>query len=411
MKPTIQSSNLLNILLCPACFVLLTGNVCSTKLHAQDQPPLAADHQASAATETNELIEATKLVSQQISNLSDARYRVRLIARSVIEQYPTAALEVISKEIRTTDAVVGIQLVDMVSGLAMHSDLAISSKATELLSSLANEATSVGRGATNSLSAIADIQEQKAFEVLTHYGAYIGLQNFSLNGKMELNPTKLSLSIIDDFSGTDAELKWIRFLKSVEVVYFRGKKISTVAIDAASKLKQLRAIRFHGIQLKPEQLLQFKDLTALEHLGLSYVDVDDSFVPIITQLPITESIRLYGTKVTEAGKQQLMAHFNGLDVFRGSGGFLGISSRTNTTIIDTVTAGSAASIAGIRTRDRIIAINDVQVSTFDKLRAELAKYQAGDEVEIALERLTFRVSEDELKVEPLIVKAVLQEES
>lgn len=371
-------------------------------LSAQDPAAATPPDTSGEAAKLNEL------VSEHVPRLSDSSYRVRQIARSIIEQHPNAALEVIPAEIRRVDAVVGVQLVDIISGLAMHSDLMISSKAIELLNSLANDATSVGRGASNSLSAIADLQEEKAIEILMHHGAYIGPQNFSLNGR-EANSFRLSLAINDDFSGSDDDLEWIQFLKSIEVIYLRGKKISATAVEAAAKLKQLKAIRFHGINLAPQQLLLFKDLVALDHLGLSYMPVDDSYVPIIQQLPITESIRLYGTKITDQGHKQLVSSFGGLEIFRGSGGFLGISSVLNSTIVEKVTPGSAADEAGIRSRDEIFAINDVEVKTFDRLRAELGKFEAGDTVEIVVRRFVFLDGEVQQVQE--IVSATLKEES
>jgi PDZ domain len=380
---------------------------CQATVFAQT-PPSEKVLQSGPAEDTGG---ASKLVSQQISRLNDARYQVRQNARSVIEQNPTIALQVIGEEIQTVEVVVGVQLVDIVSGLALHSDLAISAKATELLGSIANDATSVGRGALNCLSAIADLQEEKAVDILSHYGARIAIQDFSLNGRLENQPTRLALTINNSFTGTDEDLAWIRFLKSVQIIYFRGKNVSPAALQAASRLKQLKAIRLQGMKLNPQQLLLFKDFPGLEHLGLSYVDVDDSSIPIITQLPITESIRLYGTKITEDGKNRLASHFEGLEVFRGSGGFLGISSNNNSTIVDRVTEGSAAHLAGLRSGDRILAINGIPVSNFDQLRAELAKYQAGDEIELAVSRFAgFRLPDEETPA-PKMIKAVLQEES
>lgn len=416
MRPTIRCRSWLSTLRAFMGHLLLIGPCIAVTAVAQDTPKSDVQSALSRLANTDEFDEddsadAFSLVLKQISRLNDSSYRVRMTARSVIEQHPNAALEVISEEIHRVDSIVGIQLVDMLSGLALHSDLTISSKAIHLLNSLANEATSIGRGASNSLKAIADLQEEKAIEVLTHYGASIGPQDFSLNGRLEMYPSRLGLVINDNFSGSDSEVERIRFLKSVEVIYLRGKKVSAAAIEAVSSLKQIKAIRLHGLELKPEQLLLFKDLRVLEHLGLSYIPMDDSCVPIITQLPITESIRLYGTKVTTAGKQQLMAHFNGLEVFLGSGGFLGISSISNSTVVDRVTEGSAAHLAGIRSRDKILAINNIQVKTFEQLRAELGKYQAGDEVEIAIERFPSRLPGEEIQEEPLVVKAKLQEES
>ena len=152
---------------------------------------------------------------QQIERLGHPNYRTRQMARARLEENPQSALQAIRQAIQDVDSMIGTQLVDLLSSLALHTDLIISRSATETLTSLANQATSVGRSATNSLSAIADLQEEKAVEILTNQGAYIGPQNFSINGRLDQTLGPLALRIDDGFWGSDTDLEWIRYLKSV----------------------------------------------------------------------------------------------------------------------------------------------------------------------------------------------------
>lgn len=388
------------------------GNV----LRAQTDDPAAPKASRSTEPNANESnaneSDANEIVRAQIKLLNNPSYRVRQTARFVVEHHPVVSLEVIRTEIDKVDTVVGMQLVDLVSGLAMHSDLTISSSAIELLKEIANDATGIGRSALNCLSSIADLQEEKAVEILRQNGAYIGPQNFSINGK-EIDSTqqRLSLVIDDQFTGSDEDFKWIRFLKSVQVVYLRGNKITAEAITATSELKHLRGLKLRSCELTREQLMLFSDLLSLEQFGLSYMDVDDTFLPAIEQLPIGDSIRLYGTKITQEGRDRLANNFQGVEVFRGSGGFLGISSSSNSTIVGRVNINSAAAQAGIRMRDRILAINSVEVTTFDELRRELGHHEAGDTIEVSVERVLDVFSPDEIKARRFEVKVKLQEEN
>ena len=369
-----------------------------TATHSQDLPP------------RQDPVDASKLVAQQIKLLNNPNYRVRQVAKYVVEHHPLEAIEVIRKEINQVDAVVGVQLVDMVGGLALHSNLNINANAIELLKEIANDATSVGRAARNSLSSLADLQEEKAVRILRAHGAYIGPQNFSIDGKEPIASTlRFSLVIAENFTGGDTEFEWIRFLKSVQVVYLRGNKISAAAIEATSHLKHLRGLKIRGCNISRDQLLMFTDFVSLDQLGLSYINIDDSFVPVIEKLPIGESIRLYGTKITAAGRDQLAKTFEGVEVFRGSGGFLGISSSANSTIVGKVSPNSAASQAGLRTRDRILAINDVPVNSFDEVRQQLGHFAAGDKIEITIDRPINFYAPEERNVMTLSV--TLQEES
>lgn len=351
-------------------------------------------------------------VVEQISRLGSSNYRTRLSARAKLEERPMESLLVLQENIHRVDVVVGVQLVEILSGLAMHSDIRVSGIATHILTSTADDATSVGRAAANSLSAIADLQEEKAWQVLTEQGAYIGPQNFSINGRLSNMEGPLSLRIDDQFSGSDEDFDWIRYLKTIKVVYLRGPRISVRALEAVSQLKNVQAIKLRSIALTSQQLLLFRDLHALEHLGLSYMDVDDSFIANIMQLPISHSIRLYGTKVTADGEQQLVKQFDGLEIFRGSGGFLGISSlSTRQAQVEQVTPDSAASRAGIQHGDIITAINGNPIQTFEQLRIELGKYEADETVAVRLTRIVSDGLNDQLRQVELTVQATLQEES
>jgi len=375
------------------------------------EPVNPAESAASSSTDT-EAAQRSSWAYEEVRRLGNASYRARQAARSQLEERPLESLQVIQQMIKQVDVVVGLQLVDLLSGLAMHSDISVSGIATQTLSTTADNATSVGRAAANSLSAIADLQEERACQVLTDQGAYIGPQNFSINGRLSNMEGPLSLRIDDQFTGRDEDFEWIRYLKTIKVVYLRGDKITPSAIEAVSQLKNVQAIKLRSIRLTREQLLLFQDLHALEHLGLSYMDVDDSFIPNLMQLPISHSIRLYGTKVTAFGEQQLVQQFDGLEIFRGSGGFLGISSlSTRQAQVEQVTPDSAASRAGIQHGDIITAINETAIGTFEQLRLELGKYEADETVSVRLTRFVYNRLQDQLQQVELTVKATLQEES
>ncbi len=362
-------------------------------------------------------------IIEQIHQLKHENYRTRQKARLGLESHPAQSMEVIRSSIGQVDSVVGVQLVDILSGLAVHNDLHIATMATEILASLASDVTSVGRAASNSMSAIADLQEEKAEEILRGFGAYIGPQNFNVNGRVltDLSGRPKSLRIDEHFFGTDSDVQWIRYLRSVRVVYLNGPKITPKVIESISSLKMLTAIKLRGVALTAQQLLLFQEMTSLEHLGLSYMDVDDTFVPSIIQLPISQSIRLYGTNITADGQKQLEQQFDGLEVFRGAGGFLGVATIPKPVRVSQVTDGSAAHRAGIQIEDEILAINQVPIESFDELRNELGKSKAGETVEIRVKRTTMRdlrnrwsdldKHQNEPGVHEMTLKATLQEES
>jgi hypothetical protein len=373
-------------------------------------PDISATPQIEEAQQPDHSGPNADSIREQIERLSDPSYRTRQMARTFLEENPLASLAVIDDSILEVETVVGLQLVDLLSGLAVHSDFQVSGAATEILARIASGATSIGRSSANSLRAIADLQEEKAVEILTNQGAYIGPQNFSINGRLDRSGGPLSLRIDDSFWGTDRDLEWIRFLKSVQVVYLRGPKITPIAFQALSQLKQVRAVRLRSVEITPQQLLLLQELGSLEHLGLSYMEVDDSFIPTVLQLPINQSIRLYGTRVSELGEKQLNEALDGIEIFRGAGGFLGISSISRQAQVDQVTPGSAAAQAGVVPGDIIVSINKIRIATFDELRIELGKYRVGDTIDIVLRRPVQDRFRQTLDWVEMLVQAKLQEE-
>lgn len=355
------------------------------------QPHLLANNTAPQTKLDNLSIESVnseeaRFVQTQIDNLSDPSFRARQLARWRLTTRPLAAIEQIEKSILTLDHNAASQLIDLLSSMAIHSDVAVSVNAQSTLKKLANDVSSTGRLANNTLLAIADLQEEKAIEILTGHGAYVGPQRFGVNGRIR-GENLLSLSINEQFDGDSNVIQWIRFLKSVESVYLEGPQIDTRFFQALSELSNLKVLKLKHVSMQRNDLKSFSSMMKLEHLGLNYVQIDDSYIPELLQLPVTQTLRLYGTKITDIGAEKLTKQLDGIEIFVGRGGFLGIGTRSPlNTIVGTVTPDSAATEAGIRTNDEILKIDGKEVSTFDEIRSELGNFEAGEEVAILIRR-------------------------
>ncbi|MEZ6133927.1 MAG: PDZ domain-containing protein [Pirellulaceae bacterium] len=57
-----------------------------------------------------------------------------------------------------------------------------------------------------------------------------------------------------------------------------------------------------------------------------------------------------------------------------------------TTLVSSVTLGSAAEQAGIMPNDRLTHIDGISIIRFDDLREQLGKHVAGEQVEVQLRR-------------------------
>lgn len=327
-------------------------------------------------------------LQSQIALLSDPSYRVRQLARWRLEQSPLETLSLIEKQIANSNHDAGMQLVDILTVFATDSDVSISLRAMETLRATASEVSAIGRLAQNSLDAIAGMQEEQAIETLSLHDAFFNVgASFSINAQLTGRDAGLTLHINDRFNGGDDIVQWIRFLRSVETVYFEGERINSKFYEALSHLKRVRNVKLKHVALTIDDLKLLRDLPNLEHLGLNYVNIDDSAIDTLLEIPVGGSLRLMGTKITKQGAERLRTQMDEIEVYCGRGGFLGVAMNRADSIVTRVTNNSAAEKAGIQIHDELTHVNDVRIQNFEDLRSELGNFDAHDTLKIKLKRL------------------------
>ena len=303
-----------------------------------------------------------------------------------LRQHPREVLPLIGRHLPACSIEVGGRLIDLLTEFALSNDIGVSDQAAQILNQTADGLTSLGQLARNTMATMADIQEQRAVELLTMHGARIGPRDFGLNGQFS-TVAELALAIDEQFTGDVSVVRRIKYLKSIETVSLSGDKINRVYFEAVAQLKSLRNLKLKHVRLAPEDLALFRELTHLEHLGINYVDIDDRALDVLVELPMSQSLRLYGTKISDAGAQRLRQQLDGLEITCLRGGFLGVGTELlSNTVIARVTPGSAAEAAGIQPGDVLQRIGGRPIRTFMDLRVELGKFVPGDSVEIELER-------------------------
>lgn len=392
-EPTNPVSTIVGGLCLVACVWWL-----SPQLDAQDFPPrppqLAASSEGAPSSSLAASIETNEMAVQpsmdaEIRALSDPSYRVRQMARWRLEQSPLETLAAIEGCLADVDYNTGGQLIDLLSALATHSEEAISGHARAILRTHANRVSSVGRKADAALRAIADLQEAQAIEILTHHGAHFGSPNrlgFSLNARLSLESGELSLWIDQSFSGDDDVVAWIQFLKSIDTVFFEGPEINSNHFRALAKLPGIKNVKLKHVSVTADDLNALSSFQSLELLELCYVDVDDSFLDQIAKLPISQSLRLSGTGISSEGAKRLARQLDGIEIYCGKGGFLGIQTHPKDTLVNDVIDGSGAKLAGIEIDDELTHVDGVPIKNMADLRTELGKHPAGDRIVITLKR-------------------------
>lgn len=341
----------------------------------------------------------TAYLSAQIALLDSPEFRTRELAKSRLLQYPHATIPIITRTVPNTSLNAAAQQIEILDRFLSYSDDEIKTYAYEVLKSFSqSQTTAIGSLAVSSVKGIEDDFERQAFELLTNAGASVGYLNININGSRILDKNELMGIEIkpDEFTGDAETLNWMRYLKSARVVSLEGDFACAETLTLVAQMPNVKKILLRGTyrkpgvydtKLKPSDLLILKSLPEIEHFEVKYMSIDDSFVPVLCQLPITESLRLFGTGITEMGKQEIAKKLDGLEIYRGGGGFLGItSSQLGQVVVSDVQTNSAAANAGIQPHDIILEIDGKPIKNFPALRATLANYMPNEMLVMKIKR-------------------------
>ena len=130
----------------------------------------------------------------------------------------------------------------------------------------------------------------------------------------------------------------------------------------------------------------------MDLIEILYSPVDDGCIQILENVPIFGDLQLFGTDVSAAGAEDLVARIETANVFVGRGGFLGITCEPSSLVIQESIPDGPANKAGIRMYDKLKKVNGVPIYNFEDLRKQLAKSAAGESVIVEYDRpiLTMR---------------------
>ncbi len=330
-------------------------------------------------------------VGAQLAMLNSPSFRERQLARYRIEQYPYAAIVAMVSAAPKASIDAAAQQIGLLDTFSTNPDITISSAAYDVLKQFSvAKGTGLAALAEKSIRAIENVNEMKAFDILSHLGANIGHLDLSINGAQTegISGNFISLELRSDaYRGDNQSLAWIRYLKSVEVVAVSGTIVTADLLALVAQMPNVKKVLIEDATIDPEELLPLKSMSELQHLELTYMPATDAFVQVLCQLPLTQSLRLYGTGVTTRGEAELARRLEGLEIYRSNGGFLGIASpSTGEVLVTKVVPGSAAANAGIWLNDKITEIQEKPIKNFSALRATLAEYAPEEPVQVKVIR-------------------------
>lgn len=236
----------------------------------------------------------------------------------------------------------------------------------------------VSRRAEESLESLYAVRQRRALQELVRLGAK------TLPERTYQLDFVSGLQLDNDWQGTDADLRHLRYMVNLTELKFAGEKVRDNWLEYLPAMKELTALSISRANISAAGMKHVAGLANLRILELKYVSVGDDCVDYISRLQALDFVRLYGTAITDAGAERLRQALPLARVDVRAGAFLGISGDHHSLgcLIHTVRPETAASRMGLREGDIIVRYAGRRVGDFEALTALISKNRPGDEVEI-----------------------------
>jgi PDZ domain len=369
---------------CGALAVLLT--LCG--LGGSDRNICCGQQNSTNKLVDKEDVDVTRTIADLLKALESPDFRTRIAARQQLKTWPMFAISAIERDLLTARVDVATQEIELLDYFANLPDLETSTRAFDALQIVAErKVTNLSSLASKCIEAIEEAKEKQAIELLSFADVRIGQLAVSLNGSTNGEGFAVEIES-SSFKGDRQVFQWLQYLRSIDIVSVDGPfQIDRPMMAAIAKMPRLSKIRFRNVQFDPGCLTELRKVDSLKHLELMYVNLGDESIPTLCELPIDESLRLFGTQITTEGQRLIRSRLDGLDIYIGAGGFLGITSGDVGEVrVGQLVQDGAAEKAGIMPEDVILQIDDEPIKNFPALRSLLANFPVGREINVTIRR-------------------------
>lgn len=320
-----------------------------------------------------------------IRDMGDEDYSKRQLATIQFFNHKEAAIPVAVEALVEAVGERGERLLQFLSSIAVDPYSREGAIAFEAIQNATNaKTTTKAIRAQRIIDAISEEQRQAAIAKLDGLGLQIRSRSIQVISTRQTIPDAFVLD--RNYIGQAQDLDCLRWITGVEFARLEGPTIDREILRQVLTLPQLQRLQLVQTSLRKEDLQELNNARELELLELIYSPVGDESADLLSELPVTGEMYLFGTQLTISGQLKLRSRFEGADLLIARGGFLGVQCPPTSVIIDEVVPGGAAQQAELQSGDRILSINGIKVVVFEDLRRELANFAAGEEVSIEYER-------------------------
>ena len=347
------------------------------------------------ATIADSDLSTTKQIQQDLIGLGSESYFRREEAFFRLQADPLQTIPLVENELignlqsqensGTQSPEASMRMVHLLSLWASDPDQSPGREAVAALESLSNQSSILTAArARNTLADLTIRQSVLTTERLQQAGAYLGMEAVQI---VTAQVPHYLLKIDETFRGNKRQLASMRWLVDVEMARLSGPSIDSEVIQYIAQIPNLKILQLRAIDLTIQDIETISKIQKLDTLEILYSSIDTSFVPMLSELPVSGALRLFGTQLSQSDIDQLTKNLDGIEIVFGRGGFLGIKSASPySTVVSEVTVGSAAQEAGIKAQDRLTKVQGTNIERFEDLRNELGKYSYGEKILIDLDR-------------------------
>jgi hypothetical protein len=269
-------------------------------------------------------------------------------------------------------------------GLSSDQEAQDAALAALIEASKSRENALAARRAVAAIERLTELRSKQSLVELKALGAKVAHPQ-TFDGQV-LDDLVESVEIGPDFQGTVDDLRRLKWVRTGRLVLV-GVQVSDAWLAHAASMTGLTELHLHTTSVTTQGLAAIAGQPDLRQVGLYYTPLDGKALDHLAGLPALSLVKLYGTKIPPAAIEEFQKTA-AIPVDARRGAFLGVGCTRgeNSCILSTVHKDSPAEKAGLKEQDLLVRFGKSKVTDFDTLTALISQLDAGDDVEVEVQR-------------------------
>ena len=334
-----------------------------------------------------------------IEDLDNPRFETRMVATRQLVAAGGAAIDPVAQALHRGQPSLELQTrgLRILESIARTDDPMVGIRAEQALRSLAVvEIGGLARRAAGSLYKLQLHYCEIAAKKLSDAGAVVETSPVVNRQGPPLSIYRLTLG--SEWKG-DAEIfAEVQRFEEISLIHFDHPDINNDYLKPLGNLDTIVSLEIKRANIDDAGIAMLSELERVVRIEIYHTPISDASVEALSNFK-AHTYLLYGTKITAAGKADLIRRAPAARVDVRRGGFLGIGGGDRDPVnvpgeepksvgftVAEVEPNSAAEAAGIRPNDVILSYDGKAVGSFLEIKDMIAENAVGDTVEVILMR-------------------------